>query len=62
MATYAEALNIVLNNVHPLGIEEKTLEEAQGQVLAEDIYSEYNFPQRDIRDLMAARLDLQIWS
>jgi molybdopterin molybdotransferase len=47
MLAYTEALETVLNNIRTLNVEEKALTEAQGQVLAEDIYSDYNLPMRD---------------
>ena len=42
--TYAEALETILKNVQLLGIEEKSLSKAEGQVLAEDVYSDYDLP------------------
>ena len=47
MLTYAEALENVLNNINTLNVEEKSLVKAQGQILAEDVYSDYNLPLSD---------------
>ncbi len=47
MLTYEEALATVINNVRPLDIEEKSLTNVEGQVLAEDIYSDYTLPMRE---------------
>jgi molybdopterin molybdotransferase len=41
------ALDKILNSIQPLGIEEPTILECLGQVMAEDIYSEINVPPRD---------------
>jgi molybdopterin molybdotransferase len=48
MVTYSEALEIILNNIQPSGVEEKSVVDAEGQVLAEDVYAEYDFPLTDI--------------
>jgi molybdopterin molybdotransferase len=47
MTTYNEALKIILDSVHSLEMEEKPLTRSSGQVLAEDISSDYDFPQAD---------------
>jgi molybdopterin molybdotransferase len=45
---YDEALETILKNVSCLDYEEKDLNKAEGQVLAEDIYSDYDLPICDI--------------
>lgn len=47
MTSYREALKIVLEHVNTLEMEEKPLPECIGQVLAEDIYSDYSLPLTD---------------
>ena len=47
MTSYPEALKIVLEQINTLEIEEKPLGECLGQVLAEDIYSDYSLPLMD---------------
>jgi molybdopterin molybdotransferase len=47
MTTYNEALKIVLDCVHTLEPERKKTTESTGQILAEDILSDYDFPQVD---------------
>ena len=47
MLTYAEALKTVMENISPLEAEEKPLTRAWGQVLAEDVCSELDFPMYD---------------
>jgi molybdopterin molybdotransferase len=47
MISLEQALEKVLSNLHPLGVEDRTLLECQGQVLAEDVYSQINVPPRD---------------
>jgi molybdopterin molybdotransferase len=46
--TYVEALKAILSNIQPLEIEEKVLIKAAGQVLAEDVYADYDLPRHDI--------------
>jgi molybdopterin molybdotransferase len=48
MLTYDEALETILQNVRTLGVENRALIEADGQVLAEDIYSDLDLPAYDI--------------
>lgn len=48
MIAYEEALKIVLKNITTLEAEEKSLLKCTGQVLAEEIYSDYRLPQTDI--------------
>jgi molybdopterin molybdotransferase len=45
---YDEALETILKNISCLDYEEKDLNKAEGQVLAEDIYSDYDLPICDI--------------
>jgi molybdopterin molybdotransferase len=47
MDNYQEALEKVLNYVHTLDIEDKPLFDTIGQVLAEDVYSEFDLPLKD---------------
>ncbi len=47
MPTYAEALDTILSNVKTLEAEDRPLGQALGQVLAEDVYSDYDLPLRD---------------
>jgi molybdopterin molybdotransferase len=47
MLTYAEALKTMLDHIQKLDVEEKHLAKAQGQGLAEDIYSDYDLPLRN---------------
>jgi molybdopterin molybdotransferase len=42
-----QALDKILNNIHVLGDEKRTILDCLGQVLAEDIYSQINVPPRD---------------
>jgi len=48
MIEYEEALRTVLKNISTLETEEKSLLKCTGQVLAEDVYSDYRLPQTDI--------------
>lgn len=48
MIAYEEALKIVLKNISTLETEETSLLKCTGQVLAEDVYSDYRLPQADI--------------
>jgi len=47
MATYEEALKIVLEHINTLETEEKPIIDCIGQVSAENIYSNYNLPLMD---------------
>ncbi len=47
LPTLHEALGRVLENISPLGIEEVSLEDARGRVLASDVYAEINSPPFD---------------
>jgi molybdopterin molybdotransferase len=47
MPSYQKALEIILENIHAMEIEEKPVYKSVGQVLAEDIYSDYDLPQSD---------------
>lgn len=48
MASYSDALEMVLENVRPMGVEEKPLLRSAGQVLWEDVHSDIRLPQADI--------------
>ena len=47
MISVETALEKILNSIQPLGVEERTLLECLGQVLAEDVYSDINVPPKD---------------
>jgi molybdopterin molybdotransferase len=47
MPDYQEALKIILENTRTMQVEEKSLEECYGQVLAEDMFAEIDLPQTD---------------
>jgi molybdopterin molybdotransferase len=47
MTTYEEALAIILANTQVLDVEEKELLKCRGQVLAEDVYTDYDLPLMD---------------
>jgi len=47
MENYQEALEKVLQYIHILDIEEKPLFDTIGQVLVEDVYSEFDLPLKD---------------
>lgn len=47
MISVEQALEIVLKSIHPLDAVELSLLECQGQVLAEDVYSQIDVPPRD---------------
>ena len=47
MNNYEEAVEKVLQYIHTLDIEDKPLFEAVGQVLSEDIYSDFDLPLKD---------------
>ena len=47
MISLEQALEKVLSNIHPLDVEDRALLESQGQVLAEDVYSQIDVPPRD---------------
>lgn len=47
MTTYNEALKIILDSLHVLEAERNPAIKSAGQILAEDIFSEYDFPQVD---------------
>lgn len=48
MPSYQQALETVLESVHVMEVEEKPVFKSVGQVLAEDVFSDYNLPQSDI--------------
>jgi molybdopterin biosynthesis enzyme len=48
MLTYDDALETILKNIRTLEIEDKALAKADGQVLAEDVYSDLDLPTLDI--------------
>lgn len=47
MLTYQEALEVVLRTVRPLPAEERSLPEALGRILAEDVAGGWDLPPAD---------------